>query len=61
MGGKKLVTSKLSTTAYVDSGSRKSCAAVTQGDMVRISIFVFVPALIASVAGVVLWRRRRIL
>ena len=61
MGGKKLVTSKLSTTAYVDSGSRKSCAAFTQGDMVRISIFVFVPALIASVAGFVLWRRRRIL
>ena len=61
MGGKKLVTSKLSTTAYVDSGSRKSCAAFTQGDMVRISIFVFVPALIASIAGFVLWRRRRIL
>ena len=61
MGGKKLVTSKLSTTAYVDSGSRKSCAAFTQGDMVRISIFVFIPALIASVAGFVLWRRRRIL
>ena len=61
MGGKKLVTSKLSTTAYVDSGSRKSCAAFTQGDRVRISIFVFVPALIASVAGFVLWRRRRIL
>ena len=61
MGGKKLVTSKLSATAYVDSGSRKSCAAFTQGDMVRISIFVFVPALIASIAGFVLWRRRRIL
>lgn len=61
MGGKKLVTSKLSAAAYTDSGSRKSCAAFTRGDLVRISIFVFVPALAASVAGVVLWRRRRIL
>ena len=61
MGGKKLVTSKLSASAYVDSGSRKSCAAITQGDMVRISIFVFVPAFAAAVAGLVLWRRRRIL
>ena len=61
MGGKKLVTSKLSASAYTDSGSRKSCAAITQGDMVRISIFVFVPAFAAAVAGLVLWRRRRIL
>ena len=61
MGGKKLVTSKLSASAYTDSGSRKSCAAITRGDMVRISIFVFVPAFAAAVAGLVLWRRRRIL
>ena len=61
MGGKKLVTSKLSATEYTDYGSGKDCAAVTEGDKVRISIFVFAPVLIASAAGVVLWRRRRIL
>ena len=61
MGGKKLVTSKLSDTAYTDSGSRKKCAAITDSDKVRISVFVFLPVLAASVAGVVLWRRRRIL
>lgn len=61
MGGKKLVTSKLSETEYTDYGSRKDCAAITQGDKIRIAIFVFVPVLIASAAGVVLWRRRRIL
>ena len=61
MGGKKLVTSKLSDTAYTDSGSRKKCAAITDNDKVRISVFVFLPVLAASVAGVVLWRRRRIL
>ena len=61
MGGKKLVTSKLSSTAYTDSGSRKECAAFTDGARIRIAVMVFIPALAAAVAGVVLWRRRRIL
>ena len=61
MGGKKLVMSKLSSTAYTDYGSRKKCAAFTDGDRTRTAILVFIPALAAAVAGVVLWRRRRIL
>ena len=61
MGGKKLVKSKLSETAYTDYGSRKKCAAITDGDKIRISVFVFLPTLAATVVGVVLWRRRRIL
>ena len=61
MGGKKLVTGKLSPTAYTDSGSRKDCAAFSNGDRVRIAIFTFVPTLAVSVVGFVLYRRRRIL
>ena len=61
MGGKKLVKSELSSTAYTDSGSRKKCAAFTDGARIRIAVMVFIPALAAAVAGVVLWRRRRIL
>ena len=61
MGGKKLVKSSLSATAYTDPGSRKKCAAITEGDKIRISVFLFLPTLAATVAGVVLWRRRRIL
>ena len=61
MGGKKLVTGSLSATAYTDPGSRKKCAAITDGDKIRISVFLFLPTLAASVVGVVLWRRRRIL
>ena len=61
MGGKKLVMSKLSSTAYTDYGSRKECPAFSDGDRIRTAIFVFVPTLAVSVAGVVLFRRRRIL
>ena len=61
MGGKKLVTGSLSATAYKDPGSGKECAAITDGDKIRISVFVFLPTLAAAVAGVVLFRRRRVL
>ncbi|MBO4283458.1 MAG: Gldg family protein [Clostridia bacterium] len=61
MGGKKLVTSELSATAYTDPGSNKDCAAISDGDKVRTAIFVFVPTVAVAVAGVVLFRRRRIL
>ena len=61
MGGKKLVTSQLSATEYTDPGSDKDCAAIKNGDKVRITIFVFVPTLAVAIAGAVLFRRRRIL
>lgn len=61
MGGKPLVTSSLSGTEYTDPGSEKECAAFSDGDRVRTAVFVFVPVLAASAAGVVLFRRRRIL
>ena len=61
MGGKKLVTGKLSSTAYTDSGSGKDCAAFDDGDRVRTAILVFMPTLAVAVAGVVFWRRRRVL
>ena len=61
MGGKKLVMSQLSATAYTDSGSDKDCPAFDNGDRIRTAILVFVPALAVAVAGFVLFRRRRIL
>ena len=61
MGGKKLVLSQLSDVAYTDYGSQKDYPAFDKGDGVRTVIFVFAPTLAVAVAGVVLFRRRRIL
>ena len=61
VGGKKLVTSQLASSTYIDPATRKNCAAFTQADRALCVIVVFLPAVVAAVAGLVICRRRRVL